>query len=115
VPVAIAIVIAFIEILSHHRNTSTTTISSTTISTSSTNSTISSNSTSNHHNNTIMVRRIGSDSSSSRGHFREPVGEFYVRLVRGPSRADIDKELTSSSTLFKTKGMPTVMSFYNNG
>jgi hypothetical protein len=47
---------------------------------------------------------------------REPVGDFYVHLIRGNSRDSVDKELTSSTALLsKNGGKPTVLSFYDGG
>jgi len=46
---------------------------------------------------------------------REPVGDFYVKLVRGTTRDSIDAELTSSTRLLRKTGKPTVISFYNDG
>ena len=46
---------------------------------------------------------------------REPVGDFYVHLIRGNSRENVDRELTSSNAILKGKGKPTVISFYDGG
>ena len=46
---------------------------------------------------------------------REPVGDFYVHLVRGTSLDSIDKDLTSSTKLLMKTGKPTVISFYDGG
>ncbi len=46
---------------------------------------------------------------------REPVGDFYVHLIRGNSRDNVDRELTSSNAILKGKGKPTVISFYDGG
>ena len=47
---------------------------------------------------------------------REPVGDFYVHLVRGNSPEDIDADLTPSNAILKNKGgKPTVISFYDGG
>ena len=46
---------------------------------------------------------------------REPVGDFYVHLIRGNSPDDVDRELTSSNAILKGKGKPTVISFYDGG
>jgi hypothetical protein len=46
---------------------------------------------------------------------REPVGDFYVHLIRGTSKDSIDRELTPSNALLKRRGKPTVISFYDGG
>lgn len=46
---------------------------------------------------------------------REPVGDFYVHLIRGNSGDNVDRELTSSNAILKGKGKPTVISFYDGG
>lgn len=46
---------------------------------------------------------------------REPVGDFYMRIVRGPS--DVDDGLTSSTKLLAhdSGDRPSVIHFYNGG
>ena len=47
---------------------------------------------------------------------REPVGDFYVHLVKGtPSGISVDRDLTSSTGLLSRTGKPTVIHFYDGG
>jgi hypothetical protein len=42
----------------------------------------------------------------------EPVGDFYVHLVR---EGTVDSDLTSSTKLLSMTGKPTVIHFYDGG
>jgi len=45
----------------------------------------------------------------------EPVGDFFVHLVRGVSADSTDEGLTSSYKLLARSGKPTVIHFYDGG